>query len=88
MKVSILIISCDSTTREANSIIGICNEVEEQLPNFCTEREELLRLVELAKQEPVHYSAADFFHVNRTTIFSILSVTATYFIIIIQFYQI
>lgn len=86
MKVGILIVSCDSTTREANNIIRICNEVEERLPSFCTEREELLRLVELAKQEPVYYSAAEFFCVNRTTIFSILSVTATYFIIVIQFY--
>lgn len=84
---AILIISCDSAIHEASNIIKICNEVQERLPTLCVEREELLRLVEIAQQEPVCYSAADFFHVNRSTIFSILSVTATYFIIIIQFYQ-
>lgn len=45
----------------------------------------MLNLIMLAKNINPCYTAADFFIVNRTTLFALLSVTTTYFIIMIQF---
>lgn len=88
MKFVAIVFSCDATTREAQNIIGVCYDMQEHFPELSVEREELLRLVDIALHERVHFSAADFFDLNRTTIFGVLSVTATYYIITIQFNQI
>lgn len=45
----------------------------------------MLNLIMLARSINPCYTAAEFFNVNRSTLFALLSVTTTYFIIMIQF---
>lgn len=87
MKFIAIVVSCDITTREAQSIISACYDTQELLPPLSSRRNELLRLVDIVQREPVYFTAADFFNLNRSTIFGVLSVTATYYIITIQFNQ-
>lgn len=88
MKFVAIVISCDITSREAHKIIGACLDMQELFPRLSIERKELLRLVDIVQHEPVYFSAADFFNLNRATIFSVIGVTATYYIITIQFNQV
>lgn len=82
-----VIFSFDSTTREVSKITGICYDIVERLPTESKEREEILRFIQLSRSEIGHFSAAGFFTLSRTTILELLSVAATYSIIIIQFQQ-
>lgn len=63
----------------------LAHKLQEDMPLMSTERNEVLNLIMLAKNVNPCYTAAEFFNVNRTTLFALLSVTTTYFIIIIQF---
>lgn len=68
-------------------MIGICYDMQERLPSNSEERQELLHFIALANNELVCFSSAGFFSLNRSTVLGILSVTATYYIIIIQFQE-
>lgn len=73
------------TTREANRIVPICYEQQLIFPKGFAERHELSKLALVASSLKVEYTAAGFFQINRTTLFSVLSVVTTYFIVILQF---
>lgn len=88
VKFAMLIISCDLTAREANNTIKICYDVQENFPSSSTSRNELLRLIRFATIQKTQYTAANFFSVNRKTVLGLFNVTATYFILIIQFHRI
>lgn len=80
-----IIISCDVTTCETKKVIKLASAIQEDLPLMSLERKEMLNLIMLVRNINPHYTAADFFKVNRTTLFGLLSVATTNFIIIIQF---
>lgn len=79
--------SCDRTLQEAKASIKICHDLQEQLPPQSEAREEMFRLLSIMKSRKPRFSAGGFFDVNRHTIFSVLYVATTYFIIIIQLRQ-
>lgn len=83
----VIIIACDMTSREAQNFTDICYRLEEDCPISSVERKELLKFERLARAKTPRFSAAGFFDIDRTTHFAFLSVTATYFIILIQFNQ-
>lgn len=81
----VLIISCDKVVTEATRIIEISHKIQDKI-DF-NGREEIFNLLILVKASKPHFTAAGFFKLNRSTLFSILSVTTTYFIILLQFHQ-
>lgn len=82
MFVVIFIFSCDSVVNEANRIIKVYFETERNM-----DYEELFSFLILVKIKKPCFSAVDFFDLNRKSLFSLLSVTTTYFIILVQFHQ-
>lgn len=85
MQTVVIVISCDITLQKANEIVEICYDLQETLPTYSKEREEVFKLLEFVMSRKPKYSAADFFVVNRKTLFSVLYVATTYIIVIIQF---
>lgn len=85
IKAVAVIISCDITTSETKKVVKLACRFQETMPIAAPERTELYNLIVLARNINPRYTAADFFNLNRTTLFALLSVTTTYFIIIIQF---
>lgn len=80
-----VIVSCDKATRETRKIIILAHKLQEEMPLMSLERNEILNLILLAKNVNPCYNAIGFFKINRTTLFALLRVTTTYFIIIVQF---
>lgn len=83
--VSAIIIVCDRTTTEASKFIDICYDIQEQLPSSSSYQKGFMLLINIVKDTQVRFTAANYFEINRRTFFGLLSVSATYFIIIIQF---
>lgn len=75
------------TTSQAHAITEACYKLEDECPIDSRERKELLQLARLSRNKVPYFTAADFFNIDRTTLFAFLSVATTYAIIIIQFNQ-
>lgn len=82
-----IVISCDRVAREAGRIVSVCHKIQEKLPQSSWERNEIFKLLTLVNSKKALYTAADYFIVSRSTLFGLLSVTTTYFIILVQFNQ-
>lgn len=82
-----IVISCDCVTREAERIVGVCQRVQEDMTTYSWERREIFKFLLLVNTRKPLYSAADYFIINRSTLFGLLGVTTTYFIILVQFSQ-
>lgn len=74
--------SCDKIINEANKIITTSCEIQEKLNS--NGKEEIVNLLTMMKAKKPCYTAAGYIILNRNTLFSILSTTATYFIILLQ----
>lgn len=62
-----------------------CQKIEDRLPVASNERNAVLGLKNVLLRRKCVFSAAGFFQINRKTIFSLLSVVATYLVILFQF---
>lgn len=87
VQVGVMVISCDKVIMEAERIVNVCQEVQEILPSNSRERNEIFRLLVLVNAKRPIYSAANYFVVNRKALLGLLSVTTTYFIVMVQFNQ-
>lgn len=85
IEVVALVMSCDGVLAEVNHTIDICDHLQEQLFDHFKEREEIFKLIVLTKTKYPLYTAANYFVISRSLLFSLLSVTTTYFIIVVQF---
>lgn len=77
--------SCDKVVEEARNIVKVCQEVQEHMDSV--EREEIFNLLALVETNRPSYTAANYFVLDRTSLFALLNATTTYFIILVQFYQ-
>ncbi|KAJ8918708.1 hypothetical protein NQ315_015028 [Exocentrus adspersus] len=75
----------DLAMQEAKKLTKTCYELEDALPAYSKEREELRNLSEIIQSTQTNFKAADFFEINRSTILALLGTTTTYMIVIIQF---
>lgn len=87
METVAIVMSCDKTAEEASDVIVKCERLQNQLPARSKEREEIFRLLLVVDTATPRFSAAEYFRIDRSTIFSMLNVAAAYLIIIIQFRQ-
>lgn len=85
LKVGAIIILCDVTATEAHEVIHICYDIQEKLPDMSAEREEFYNFIRIARDQTVHFTAADFFRVDRGVFYEILNVIAVHVIIVNQF---
>ncbi|XP_018566973.1 uncharacterized protein LOC108907400 [Anoplophora glabripennis] len=81
----ILIACCDSVTQESDKLLSLCYKIEDDLPPFSMEREEIQKLRERIGNKRVSFKAAEFFEIRRPTILALLATTTTYTIVILQF---
>jgi gustatory receptor len=77
-------IPIDSTVKEAKRFIDLCYKLQEKFIQESKEIEVLTRLVDHSKNFIPEFSAAGFFNINKSIIFSLVGNVATYFIITIQ----
>lgn len=75
--------SCDDAAQEAEKALKICYKIQHNYDG--KQRKELLNFVGELHNTKICFTAANFFEINRKTFFAVLSTTATYIIIIIQF---
>lgn len=85
IKAIILIVPCDATIKEAKQFITTCHKLQKNCVTSSTDNKELLILLTTVTRTNAIYTAAGFFDIDRTTIFGLLSVITTYFIVIVQF---
>lgn len=79
--------SCDRVAKEAEKVADVCQRAMESLPIRSSERNEIFNFFELVNTRKPSYTAAGYFIINRGTLFGLLSVTTTYFIVMLQFNQ-
>lgn len=70
--------SCDAVTVEAARTYSICKDLK------LSKDEEIIKYVKYVKHHRVHFTAANFFEINRRTILSIVNVLTNYLIVILQ----
>lgn len=85
VEVTTIVMSCESVSMEAAKIVSVCLEVQEKMPTPSWERKEIYKLLTVTSTKTGLYTAANYFVLFRGTLFSLLSVTTTYFIIMVQF---
>lgn len=80
-----IIIPCDKTAQRRLQLLETCQNLEETLPVASEERSEILNLMDVIINRGCYFSAADFFDLDRKTLFGVLSTTTTYLIVLFQF---
>jgi gustatory receptor len=78
-------IFCDAVETESKRGIFLCYKLQEQFSEHSDKRKELFNLGHQLKANTVKITAANFFRINKTTLFTIFGTTATYFIVLVQF---
>ncbi|XP_063909867.1 uncharacterized protein LOC135127326 [Zophobas morio] len=87
VSVSYIMISADRATASSTKTTSLCYKFQEQ---FVTKSEARLELFKLAQQTTAStavITAANFFQINKATLFGLFGTTTTYFIVILQFNQ-
>lgn len=66
-------------------IVDICYSFGMSLSPQTLERNKLFNLMVLMNSKQIEYSAGGYFTISKTTLFELLSVSTTYFIVLVQF---
>jgi gustatory receptor len=82
-----VMIACDSATMASETTVGLCYKLQERFATNSEIRTELFKLAQQVNNNVVKITAANFFQINKATLFGTLGTTTTYFIIILQFNQ-
>lgn len=77
----------DSTVQEAETFADICYKMQEQIIQDSKENNNLKELATYAQYFIRNFSAAGFFYIRKSLIFSLIEHAATYLIVAIQFNQ-
>lgn len=87
MQIYMVVISCDRVIAKAEQIVDTCCEVQENLQTRSSERNQVFELLKLIGSKKLSYSAAGYFIINKSTLFGLIGVITTYFIVLLQFHQ-
>ncbi|RZC42723.1 hypothetical protein BDFB_013469 [Asbolus verrucosus] len=85
ISMAFVVMSCDSTTSQSNNVVKLCYKMQEHFLDDSNERRKLIWLAKQTSTNGARFTAANLFEINRKIFIGILSITTTYFIIIIQF---
>lgn len=81
-----VILSADGVKKQAKCLSETCHKLENRCES-CRTRKELLKFIKLLSAKTPQFSAAGFFNIDRTTLFSILSASTTYYVALVQYNQ-
>jgi gustatory receptor len=79
-----IILPIDSTVQKAKQFIDLCYKMQEKFTCESEETSVLTKLANDSKNYTRDFSAAGFFTINKSIIFSMVGTVTTYFIITIQ----
>lgn len=77
-------VNSNSVTQESRELVYSCYKLQEKTSEFIT-KQEVASLARELQFNVAIFTAADFFDLNKSTLFGILATITTYFIVIIQF---
>ncbi|KAG5873901.1 hypothetical protein JTB14_005512 [Gonioctena quinquepunctata] len=81
---SVITSACGLLKGETKSIINLCCKLQHLLPQSSKERQELLNLARQVSGKSPKISAAGFFDVDFSLIFSVFTYVGTYIVVLIQ----
>ncbi|XP_018568233.1 uncharacterized protein LOC108908597 [Anoplophora glabripennis] len=81
----VITFSCDAVVNKANMLLKMCSKLCEDLPLLVREKEELARLHDIIQSKKPKFSVLSLFEIRRSTLLSLISVTTTYMIVILQY---
>ncbi|XP_060521376.1 uncharacterized protein LOC132699008 [Cylas formicarius] len=85
MMQSVLMYCCDTASRESQNILATCHAIQDQFLIYSIQHEVLEDLAVKVLTRPVKFSAMNYFEINRSTMFALISNTVMYFIAFVQF---
>ncbi|CAG9767074.1 unnamed protein product [Ceutorhynchus assimilis] len=75
---------CNMAKDESLKLLEVCFNLLDNHSNTSDLNLELQALIQQIKNRPVRFTAAEFFEITRSTTFSIVGTTATYFIVYVE----
>ncbi|XP_050298704.1 uncharacterized protein LOC126737734 [Anthonomus grandis grandis] len=78
---------CDIAVEESEEIITISYRLQLKYPVFSEPYQNIRNLLYLINNSKVKFTAMDYYDINRSTMFDLIGTTATYFVVLIQFYD-
>ncbi|CAG9762816.1 unnamed protein product [Ceutorhynchus assimilis] len=72
---------------ESEEIITICYRLQLKYSVFTGPYQSIKNLLYLVNNSKVKFTAMDYYEINRSTMFDLIGTTATYFVVLIQFYD-
>lgn len=75
---------CDLAKEESLKLLLVCYDLLDNPSTMSELQPELQMLINQIKNRPVKFTAAEFFEIKRSTTFSIVGTTATYFIVYVE----
>ncbi|XP_060518219.1 uncharacterized protein LOC132697009 [Cylas formicarius] len=82
-----VMLCCDFVVRESEKLLVTCIDLQRRFPLDSAEYRELQSFADTLTKRKISFSAANFFKINRSAMFSMLGTTLTYFITSIQFIE-
>lgn len=78
---------CDMAVLESEEIIMICYRIQLKYSVFSEAYQSIKNLLYLVTNTKIRFTAMDYYEINRSTMFDLIGTTATYFVVLIQFYD-
>lgn len=76
---------CQKIRNEGKTTVNLCYLLQEQVATKSEEREELMKLANIAEARLPTFTAAGYFEINKSVLMNIFGTVATYIIVLIQF---
>ncbi|XP_030752758.1 putative gustatory receptor 28a [Sitophilus oryzae] len=80
-----LMICCDKAKRSSEKLLITCLNLQEKYPSSSDEYHELSVFADKLSHRKIQFTAANFFEIQRSTLFGVIGNTTTYFIALVQF---
>ncbi|KAF7270315.1 hypothetical protein GWI33_016716 [Rhynchophorus ferrugineus] len=78
---------CDLAVVESEEIVAICYRLQMAHPVFSEPYQNIKNLLYLVRTSKIRFTAMDYYEISRSTMFDLIGTTATYFVVLIQFYD-
>lgn len=78
---------CDMAVIASEEIVTISYRIQLNYPVFSTPYQNIKNLLFVVNNSKVRFTAMDYYDINRSTMFDLIGTTATYFVVLIQFYD-
>ncbi|XP_030745762.1 uncharacterized protein LOC115874681 isoform X2 [Sitophilus oryzae] len=78
---------CDLAVVESEEIVTICYRIQMAHPVFSEPYQNIKNLLYLVNNSKIRFTAMDYYEISRSTMFDLIGTTATYFVVLIQFYD-